>query len=183
MQKLKKLNLNTCTNLLQPLEVLPEEGHGPVWPRGAQLHNAVLQQLLNVVFLHILLTLPQAPLLLAARTSRCHGDNRNPALWPLTFVLGKADSSVEKRKHGVRSSLCDMDSLFDQKAAQKPECLCVVMRYGWTENVRMWEKQNQSENAPRGGVLLWHCGAWVLLSVRSKIWSYDEITHNGPQTK
>lgn len=98
MQKLKKLNLNTCTNLLQPLEVLPEEGHGPVWPRGAQLHNAVLQQLLNVVFLHILLTLPQAPLLLAARTSRCHGDNRNPALWPLTFVLGKADSSVEKKQ-------------------------------------------------------------------------------------
>ena len=68
------------TNLLQPLEVLPEKGHGPVRPGGAQLDNAVLQQLLNVVFLHVLLTLPEAPLLLAARTSRCHDDNRNPAL-------------------------------------------------------------------------------------------------------
>lgn len=77
-------NQNACmctnTNLLQPLEVLPEEGHGPVWPGGAQLNNAVLQQLLNVVFLHVLLTLSETPLLLAARTSRCHDDNRNPAL-------------------------------------------------------------------------------------------------------
>lgn len=77
----------THTNLFQPLKVLPEESHGPVGPRSAQLDNAVLQQLLNVVFLHVLLTLPQAPLLLAARTSRCHDDNRNPALWPLTFVM------------------------------------------------------------------------------------------------
>lgn len=76
------------TNLLQPLEVLPEEGHGPVWPGGAQLDNAVLQQLLDVVFLHVLLALPQAPLLLAARTSRCHDDSSDPALRPLTFVLG-----------------------------------------------------------------------------------------------
>lgn len=81
MQKLPlPLKLHTHTNLLQPLEVLPEEGHGPVWPRSAQLDNAVLQQLLNVMFLHVLLTLPQAPLLLAARTSRCHDDNRDPAL-------------------------------------------------------------------------------------------------------
>lgn len=175
------LNLNTCTNLLQPLEVLPEEGHGPVWPRGAQLHNAVLQQLLNVVFLHVLLTLPQAPLLLAARTSRCHGDNRNPALWPLTFALGKADRSVEKTGSMVSDHLgATWIHVFRAESSTKKKktgCLCVVMRYGWTENVRMWEKQNQSENVPRGGVLLWHCGAWVLLSVRSKIWSYDEITH------
>lgn len=75
------------TNLLKPLKVLSEEGHGPVRPGGAQLDNAVLQQLLNVVFLHILLTLPQAPLLFAACTSRCHDDNCNPSLRPVTFVL------------------------------------------------------------------------------------------------
>lgn len=71
---------NTNTHLLQPLKVFPEEGHGPVRPGGAQLDNAVLQQLLNVVFLHVLFTLPQTPLLLAARTSRCHDDNCDPAL-------------------------------------------------------------------------------------------------------
>lgn len=68
------------TNLFQLLKVLSEESHGPVGPGGAQLDNAVLQQLLNVVFLHVLLTLPQAPLLLTARTSRCHDDNHDPAL-------------------------------------------------------------------------------------------------------
>lgn len=86
----------THTNLLKPLEVLPEEGHGPVRPGGAQLDNAVLQQLLNVVFLHVLLALPQAPLLLTARTSRCHDDNHDPALWPLTFVLERMDSNEEQ---------------------------------------------------------------------------------------
>lgn len=70
----------THTHLLQPLEVLPKEGHWPVWPGGAELDNAVLQQLLNIVFLHVLLTLPQTPLLFTARTSRSHDDNRNPAL-------------------------------------------------------------------------------------------------------
>lgn len=68
------------TNLFQPLEVFPEERHGPVGPGGAQLDDAVLQQLLDVVFLHVLLTLPEAPFLLAARTSRCHDDSRDPAL-------------------------------------------------------------------------------------------------------
>lgn len=63
------------THLLHPLKVIPEEGDGPFWPGGAQLYDAVLQQLLNVVFLHVLLTLSQAPLLLAARTSRRHDDN------------------------------------------------------------------------------------------------------------
>lgn len=63
-----------CSHLLQPLEVLPQEGHGPVRPRGAQLHDAVFQQLLDVVLLHIQLALPKALLLLAAGAAGCHGN-------------------------------------------------------------------------------------------------------------
>lgn len=77
------------TNLLQPLKVLPEEGHGPVRPGGAQLDNAVLEQLLDVVFLHVLLALPQAPLLLAARTSRCHDDSSDPCAATFSFWSGR----------------------------------------------------------------------------------------------
>lgn len=81
------------THLLQPLKVLSEEGYGPLWPGGAQLDDAVLQQLLNVVFLHVLLALSQAPLLLAARTSRRHDDNRKPCsvtsnLWTMRQEIG-----------------------------------------------------------------------------------------------
>lgn len=61
-------------NLFKPLEVVSEESHGPFRPGGAQLHNAVLQQLLDVVLLHIALTLSQAPLFFTARTAGRHGD-------------------------------------------------------------------------------------------------------------
>lgn len=62
------------TNLLEPLEALFEEKHWPFRPDSAQLHNAFLQQLLDVVLLHVALTLPQAPLFFAARTAGRHGD-------------------------------------------------------------------------------------------------------------
>lgn len=61
-----------CTaNLFKSLKVLSEESHGPVRPRRTQLHDAVFQQLLDVVLLHIVLTLAQAPLLF---TAGCHAD-------------------------------------------------------------------------------------------------------------
>lgn len=66
--------MNEVTHFLKPLEVVPEEGHGSLGPGCAQLHDAVLQQLLDVVLLHVQLTLPQAPLLLAARAARRHDD-------------------------------------------------------------------------------------------------------------
>lgn len=106
-----KKKIITHTNLLKPLKVLPEEGHGPIWPGGAQLDNAVLQQLLNVVFLHILLTLPQAPLLLTARTPRCHDDNHNPVPWPLTFVLQRVNGNKKKEEQEFIALLDNMDSL------------------------------------------------------------------------
>lgn len=53
-------------HLFQPFEVVPEEGHGPIRPGRTQLDDAVLEQLLDVVLLDILLTLPETPLLLAA---------------------------------------------------------------------------------------------------------------------
>lgn len=61
----------TCvsTHLFQSFEVVPEEGHGPVRPGRTQLDDAFLEQLLDVVLLDILLTLPEALLLLAARTA------------------------------------------------------------------------------------------------------------------
>lgn len=62
------------TDLLKPLEVLFEKSHGSFRPVSAQLHNAVLQQLLDVVLLHIALTLPQAPLFFTARTAGRHAD-------------------------------------------------------------------------------------------------------------
>lgn len=62
------------TDLLKPLEVLSEESHGSFRPVSAQLHNAVLQQLLDVVLLHVALTFPQAPLFFTARTAGRHDD-------------------------------------------------------------------------------------------------------------
>lgn len=88
---------NEQTNLFQPLKVLPEEGHGPVRPGGAQLDNAVLEQLLDVVFLHVLLALPQAPLLLAARTSRCHDDSSDPFAATFSFWSGGSGGSGQWR--------------------------------------------------------------------------------------
>lgn len=65
-------------HLLKPLEVIPEEGHGSLGPGRAQLHDTVLQQLLDVVLLHVELTLPQAPLLLAVRAAGCHDELETP---------------------------------------------------------------------------------------------------------
>lgn len=59
--------------LLQPLEVFPEECHGPLGPRGAQLHDGVLEQGLDVVLLHVELAFPEAALLLAGGAARRHG--------------------------------------------------------------------------------------------------------------
>ena len=56
-------------HLFQSFKVVPEKRHGPVRPGCAQLDDAVLEQLLDVVFLDILLTLLEAPLLLGACTA------------------------------------------------------------------------------------------------------------------
>ena len=62
--------------LLQLLEVFPEEGHGPLRPCGAQLHDGVLEQGLDVVLLDIELALPEAALLLAGGGAGSHGSLR-----------------------------------------------------------------------------------------------------------
>lgn len=59
--------------LLQPLKVLPEERHGPLGPRGTQLHDGVLEQGLDVVLLHVQLAFPEAALLLTGGAARRHG--------------------------------------------------------------------------------------------------------------
>ena len=60
------------THLLEFFKVVSEKGHGPLGPRRAQLDDAVFKQLLNVVLLHILLTLSEALLVLTAGTAWCH---------------------------------------------------------------------------------------------------------------
>lgn len=79
-------------------KVLPKECHGPLGPRGAQLHNGVLQQRLDVVLLHIELAFPETPLFLSGcHTARRHGSLGEKAhaccvsykaqiqVWPVTY--------------------------------------------------------------------------------------------------
>lgn len=156
------------TNLFQPLKVLPEESHGPVGPRSAQLDNAVLQQLLNVVFLHVLLTFPQAPLFLAARTSRCHDNNRNPAQWPLTFVLRRGTVGGMSNHHYT--------AWIHFMRREKQRSLSV-----WWYRAEMCGcEKNRARVTKYCGVRC--CELWVLLSVKSEARSYDGIAHNRPQT-
>lgn len=59
--------------LLQSFKVFSQESHGSVRSHCAQLHNAILQKLLDVVFLDIKLTFPKTALLLtAAAAGSCH---------------------------------------------------------------------------------------------------------------
>lgn len=84
--------------LLQLLEVLPEEGHGPLGPGGAQLHDGVLEQRLDVVLLDIELAFPEAALLLAGGGAGCHGSLRRRHR-----SLGKLFTK-SKRRAGLRLS-------------------------------------------------------------------------------
>lgn len=60
---------DVITHLFQSFKVVSEEGHGAVRLGRAQLDDALLEQLLDVVLLDILLTLLQALLLLAVRAA------------------------------------------------------------------------------------------------------------------